>query len=269
VGFPVTAIASVRNPRVAAASQLQRGGLRDKQRRFLVEGRQTVLEALASGAPLVDLFVGPQLERPGSVLDEARTRRVPVHQATAPILEHLTSTVTPQGVVAVCEYLDLPLIDLPAEADLVVVLAEVRDPGNAGTILRSADAFGADAVVFSTASVDPYNPKTVRASAGSLFHLPIVRGATGEDVAREVRSRGLTLLATGARAERSVYDTDLTVPVALVFGNEAHGIGPGVRALVDGMIRVPIRRAESLNLAAAATVVLAEAARQRAARPRR
>lgn len=262
----MTAIASVHNPRVAAAAQLHRGGLRDQQRRFLVEGRQTVLEALASAAPLVDLFVGPQLDRPGALLDEARARGVPVRQATVAVLEHLTSTVTPQGVVGVCEYVDRPLADLPAGADLVVVLAEVRDPGNAGTILRSADAFGADAVVFSAASVDPYNPKTVRASAGSLFHLPIVRGATPEDVAKEARSRGLILLAAEARAERSVYDTDLTTPIALVFGNEAHGIGPEVRALVDGVVGVPIRRAESLNLAAAATVVLAEAARQRSAR---
>ena len=182
----------------------------------------------------MDLFVGPQLDRPGALLDEARARGVAVRQATVAVLEHLTSTVTPQGVVGVCEYVDRPLADLPAGADLVVVLAEVRDPGNAGTILRSADAFGADAVVFSAASVDPYNPKTVRASAGSLFHLPIVRGATPEDVAKEARSRGLILLAAEARAERSVYDTDLTTPIALVFGNEAHGIGPEVRALVDG-----------------------------------
>jgi TrmH family RNA methyltransferase len=252
---------------VASAFQLQRGGLRDQQRRFLVEGRQTVLEALSSGAPLVELFVGPQLERPDPVLEQARSRGVPVHEATGSVLEHLTSTVTPQGVVGVCAYLDQPLAELPAEASLVVVLAEVRDPGNAGTILRSADAFGADAVVFSAASVDAYNPKTVRASAGSLFHLPIVRGNPIPDLALQARARGLALLATEARAERSVYETDLTGPIALVFGNEAHGIGPEVRAAVDGVVRVPIRRAESLNLAAAATVVLAEAARQRTPRP--
>jgi TrmH family RNA methyltransferase len=180
------------------------------------------------------------------------------------VIAHLTSTVTPQGIVAVARFVDVAVSDLPEDLGLVPVLCSVRDPGNAGAILRGADASGASAVVFTSTSVDVYNSKTVRASAGSLFHLPVARDVPAPEAVRTLRDQGSQVLAAEADAPDSVYDLDLTLPTAVLFGNEAWGLDPEVRDLADGGVRVPIPgRAESLNLAAAAALVMFEAARQR------
>jgi tRNA(Leu) C34 or U34 (ribose-2'-O)-methylase TrmL len=166
--------------------------------------------------------------------------------------------------VAVATFLDVPL-EAVRDPRLVAVLCAVRDPGNAGTILRSADAAGADAVVFAGESVDVYNPKTVRASAGSVFHLPIVRGVPEPAAVEALRGAGLQILAADAQGEASLDDVDLSVPTAMLFGNEAWGLPPETAALADRTVRIPMRgRAESLNLAAAASLMLFEAARPRA-----
>jgi TrmH family RNA methyltransferase len=189
------------------------------------------------------------------------------------VMEDLAQTVTPQGLLAVCGFVDVPLAQVvsgiaatqPAPA-LVVLLANVRDPGNAGTVLRTADAAGARAVVFADASVDPYNGKCVRASAGSLFHLPVVAGARLEQAAGAMRQAGLRIIAADGRAGRSLDDPDvqarLSEPTAWMFGNEAWGLPPDLVALADEPVAVPIYgKAESLNLAAAAAVCLYASAR--------
>jgi TrmH family RNA methyltransferase len=147
---------------------------------------------------------------------------------------------------------------------VVPVLVEIRDPGNAGAILRSADAAGAAAVVFVGSSVDVHNPKVVRASAGSLFHLPVIRAPDLDEVIGRLVERGFRILAAAADGDVPVHQADLTGSVAILFGNEAHGLSERDRAQADATVRIPIRGgAESLNLAAAAAVVLFEAARQR------
>jgi TrmH family RNA methyltransferase len=184
----------------------------------------------------------------------------------------LAQTVTPQGLLAVCGFVDVPLAELAdAKPRLVTILANVRDPGNAGTVLRTADAAGSDGVVFADASVDPYNGKCVRASAGSLFHLPVVAGTRLPETVEALRAAGLRVVAADGRAGRGLDDPDavklLASPVAWLFGNEAWGLPPELLALADESIAVPIYgKAESLNLAAAAAVCLyATAAAQRAA----
>ena len=257
-------ITSPRNRQVAAAARLKKRGLREQDRRFLVEGAQAVGEALEAGT-VEALFLVPG-GRTAEVLPRARTAGVQAVEVSERVMAHLTSTVTPQGIVAVARFVDGPLEQLPADLRLVPVLCSVRDPGNAGTILRSADAAGASAVVFSSASVDPYNSKTVRASAGSLFHLPVVRHVSPEDAVATLRGRGLAVLAAAADGDRSLYEEDLSKPTAVLFGNEAWGFEGGVRGLADATIRVPIEGgAESLNLAAAAALVMFEALRQRTA----
>jgi RNA methyltransferase, TrmH family len=262
-------ITSIHNKRVAAAVRLKKRAMREKDRRFLVEGAQGVSEAFASKASVREVFVSPATgERFEPILEAARAAGVPVHQVNPDVMGHLTSTVTPQGVVAVAEFVDVPLGSIGHAAGLIPVLVEVRDPGNAGTILRSADASGADALVFTRSSVDAYNPKTVRASAGSLFHLPVVREVELDEAVEHLRARGFAVLAASAGGDRAVHDVDLSVPTAVLFGNEARGLPAHAQALADRSIRVPISgRTESLNLAAAATLVLFEAARQRAPRP--
>jgi TrmH family RNA methyltransferase len=175
--------------------------------------------------------------------------------------------VTPQGLLAVCRVLDVPLDALLApDTRLVAVLAHVRDPGNAGTVIRAADAAGAEGVVLTRASVDLYNGKCVRASAGSVFHLPITVGADVGEAVGVLRAAGLRVLAADGAGpdDLDVLDAagDLAGPTAWLFGNEAWGLSPELRELADAVVRVPIHgRAESLNLAAAAAVCLYASAR--------
>jgi RNA methyltransferase, TrmH family len=192
-----------------------------------------------------------------------------VHGVSGEVMAELAQTVTPQGLLAVCRFIDVPLAELiAARPRLVAVLANVRDPGNAGTVLRTADAAGAQGVIFTAASVDPYNSKCVRSSAGSLFHLPVVVGAPPAAAAAALRGAGLQLLAADGSADRVLdvggSDPWLAGPTAWLFGNEAWGLPADLLALADAAVAVPIYgRAESLNLAAAAAVCLyASAARQ-------
>jgi TrmH family RNA methyltransferase len=253
-------VTSTSNPAVKAARKLARAGGRSGAE-LLVEGPQAVRESLGH---LRRLFVaGAAVD--GELASAARAGAVDVVVVSESVLAALAGTVSPQGVVGVAE---LPGADLDTALDgarLVVVLWEVRDPGNAGTIIRTADAAGADAVVLTGHSVDPRNGKAVRASAGSLFHLPIVEEPDWQRVAGACRAHGLQLVAADAGGPAVHTALDLTAPTALVFGNEARGLDGKVRADCDLLARVPIHgRAESLNLAATVAVLTYEAARQRA-----
>jgi TrmH family RNA methyltransferase len=262
-----------RTPRVAAARRLTRRAARDETGDFLAEGPQAVREALAGVlagllAPPRELFAtAGALDRHPDLADLARRAGVPVSEVTARAAAALSETTSPQGLVAVCPALDVPLdTALAGRPALVAVLADVRDPGNAGTVLRSADAAGADAVVLAGGSVDPYNGKAVRASAGSLFHLPVVRGADLTAALAAARAAGLTVLAADGGGEDDLDQLAdsgvLGGRTAWLFGNEAWGLPAAVGALADRRVRIPISpRAESLNLAAAAAVCLFASAR--------
>lgn len=247
-----------RTPRVVAARKLLRRAGRDRAGRFLVEGAQAVREALAHGV-VHELFVTDEAAaRHPELLDGAG--RVTVVDARA--AASLSETVTPQGIVAVCELLDVPVADaLRGTPRLVAVCAGVADPGNAGTIVRVADAAGADAVLLAGDTVDPHNGKAVRASTGSVFHLPLARDRDTAAVLDACRAAGLTLLVADGGGELDLLDPAadpvLAGPVAWIFGGEAHGVPEAVAAAADHRVRVPIPgRAESLNLATAAAVCL-------------
>lgn len=256
-------ISSTKNPKVAAAVRLHKRALREQDRRFLVEGAQGVREALDERpAALEALFADDALHE---LVVRAREQGVDVVEAATPVLRRITSTVTPQGLVGVAPFVDIPLAAMPP-GGCVAVLHEVRDPGNAGTILRSADAAGATGVVFTSSSVDVYNAKTIRASAGSIFHLPVTREVITEDVIDALRATGHRIVAMDAHGSEPLYATDMGAPTAFVFGNEAHGLPQEIVRLADATVRVPhTGRAESLNLAAAATVCLFEWSRRHAA----
>lgn len=255
-------LTSLKNPRVAAAIRLKKRAFREEDRRFLVEGAQGVSEALAAGR-LETLFVIDPL---GEWALRASQAGVEVHHVGEDLMRRLTSTVTPQGLLGIAPFVDVGLDTLPAEGCLTI-LHEVRDPGNAGTVLRSADAAGGSGVVFTATSVDVYNTKTVRASAGSVFHLPVVRGADTAEAIGHASGLGYRVLAMDAQGAESLYAADLSGPVAFVFGNEAHGLPQDVVSLADATVRVPqVGAAESLNLAAAATVCLFDHARRRVGR---
>ncbi|OIV37947.1 RNA methyltransferase [Mangrovactinospora gilvigrisea] len=258
-----------RAERVAAARRLAKRASRGKERRFLAEGPQAVREAVAHRPGSVrEVFATPEAAaRHGELLDAARAAGAPVRLASQEVVDAICQTVTPQGVVAVCAFLDAEFEQvLASRPKLVAVLAHVRDPGNAGTVLRCADAAGADAVVLTDASVDPYNPKAVRASVGSLFHLPVVVGVPVERAVAELRAAGVRVVAADGCGDRDLdQELDegaLAAPTAWVFGNEAWGLPEETRALADAVVKVPIHGlAESLNLATAAAVCLYASAR--------
>ncbi len=261
--------AGAHSPRLKAARRLTKRAFRQRERAFLAEGPQAVAEAFHCGARVTDLFVTvPARSRHHDLVTAIAATGIPVHVVSGEVMDELAQTVTPQGLLAVCGFVDVPLAEVTGRgtARVVALLANVRDPGNAGTVLRTADAAGADAVVFADASVDPYNGKCVRASAGSLFHLPVVAGTRLEDAVAAMRAAGLRIVAADGRAGHSLDDPAvqdrLAGPTAWMFGNEAWGLPPELVALADEPVAVPIYgRAESLNLAAAAAVCLYASAR--------
>lgn len=259
---------SVRSPRLTAARRLLKRAFRSQARRFLAEGPQAVREALAVPGAVLELFTtAAAAARHADLLAAARAVGVPVTVLAEPAMASLAQTVTPQGLLAVCAFLDRPLEQiLSSRPRLVAVLAAVRDPGNAGTVVRTADAAGVDAVVLTDASVDVYNPKCVRASAGSLFHVPLALDARPAQLLPALRGAGLAVLAAdghGARDLDALIEAgELAGPTAWVFGNEAWGLPSELREAADEVVRVPIHgRAESLNLATAAAVCLYASAR--------
>jgi TrmH family RNA methyltransferase len=278
-------LTNVRSERVRSLHGLSRRVLRDRSGRFLVEGPQAVREALAEHRrrtsegmpPLVrELLVDAEAaERSAELVESAQAGGILVTVASTEVLAAVSDTVHPQGVVAVCGLLAVPMSQVAdRRPGLVALLSRVRDPGNAGTVVRVADAAGADAVVLTDESVDIHNPKTVRASAGSIFHLPISVGVPISDAVERLKAAGCTVLAADGRPDATDLDElvdaaeggtgPLCGPTAWLFGNEAWGLDDHDRSLADHVVRVPIHgAAESLNLATAAAVCLYASARVR------
>jgi TrmH family RNA methyltransferase len=256
-----------RSPRVRAVAKLANRSARSETGLFLLEGPQAVAEALTFRSELVvELFATPTaLERYTDIADAANEAEIEVEFVSEQVLESMADTVTPQGFVAVCRQFPTSVKDIfNAKPRLIAILEEVRDPGNAGTIIRAADAAGADAVILTGRSVDLYNPKVVRSSTGSIFHLPVAVEATLQDVRDRARAAGLQILAADIKGDDLLAaraDGALAEPTAWLFGNEARGLTDDDLALADRAISVPIYgQAESMNLATAASVCLYESA---------
>ncbi|MET0725710.1 MAG: RNA methyltransferase [Leifsonia sp.] len=256
-----------RSPRVRAVAKLAKKPARADSGLFLLEGPQAVAEALTFKPHLVvELYATPTaLERYTDIAQTAVDAGVDVEFVSEHVLEAMSDTVTPQGFVAVCHQFPTSVKDIFAAGPrLIAILEEVRDPGNAGTIVRAADAAGADAVILTGRSVDLYNPKVVRSSTGSIFHLPIAVDVELEDVRERARAAGLQILAADIKGEDLLAarkDGLLDAPTAWLFGNEARGLSDDKLALADRSVSVPIYgSAESMNLATAASVCLYESA---------
>ena len=240
---------------------LDRPSVRRREGVFVVEGPTLVGDALDAGAAIECLFVAPATREP--VVDRATSLGVPVFELAPGVLERVAGTVTPQPVLGVARVVDVELAEL-AGATLVVVCVDVRDPGNLGTVVRSAEAAGVGGIICCDGSVDLYNPKCVRASAGSLFHTPVVARGEPVKVLGTLGEWGLRRLGTRADGGQPHYRVDLTAPTALVLGNEAHGLPAPAAAQLDGWVTIPmVGRSESLNVGMAAAVLCFEAARQR------
>lgn len=251
---------------VRRAHRLRKRAYRRADGKFLAEGPQAVREALAAPGVVTEVFATGEFDRRHPQFRaEAQAAGVPWHLASGAVLAHLSDTVTPQGVVAVCTLLRTTLAEAVApHMGLGVLLAQVRDPGNVGTVIRVADAAGADGVVCSTGTADPWNAKTVRAAAGSSFHLPVAADVPLEDSFARARECGMAVLAADARGVGLFDAAELDRPTLWVLGNEAWGMPDELLDACDQVVAIPIYgRAESLNLATAAAVCLYASAQVR------
>lgn len=233
----------------------------------MLEGPRVVAGALDRGAPIEACYAAPGAEATcGALLDRLRACGVRVTRLGPGVLERVADASTPQPLLAVAPLVTCELDALSAGGPVVVAVA-VSDPGNAGALVRSAEASGASGVVFCDGSVDPHNPKAVRASAGAIFGVPVVEAGDPVEVLDALGEQGRRRLGTRARGGRPFDRVDLAGPCALVLGSEAHGLAPRVEAVLDDVVTIPMAPpAESLNVAVAASVLCFEAARQRRAR---
>ena len=250
---------------VRGVAKLNKKDARSETGLFLLEGPQGLKEALNRPRLIVELYATEDaVARYSDLFERAQAARIELQLVTEQVLKVMTDTATPQGILAVCEQLHVTLEDVIAiKPQLIALLANIRDPGNAGTVLRAADAAGADAVIFSDNSVDVYNPKVVRSTTGSLFHLPVVIGASITETISTLQAAGLQAFAAdgGGRSLTELAPGTLAKPTVWVFGNEAWGFEPETLQAVDETVGLPIYgAAESLNLATAASVCLYESA---------
>ena len=250
---------TIRSAKVKYASRLATRAFRSEHREFLAEGPQAVREALQVPGAVLEIFATaeaaerhPELTRDAIITDDK-------------VLKAIADTVQPQGIIARCRFVDTSLDDILASpVRLVVICADIRDPGNAGTVVRCADAAGADAVIFTGNSVDPFNPKAVRASVGSVFHVPLAIEQDTAAVGARIKAAGMTVLAADGGGDLDLFEDEaaLAAPGAWLMGNEAWGLPADVSALADHIVSIPIfGKAESLNLATAAAVCLYASAR--------
>ncbi|MEW2482528.1 RNA methyltransferase [Mycobacterium sp. NPDC049093] len=243
---------------MAAAVKLQRHVGRRRAARFLAEGPNLVEAALRRGLVSEVFATEAAMDRFGDLL-----AAVPVQLVTERAAKALSDTVTPVGLVAVCRLPEVSLDDvLAAEPRLIAVPVQISEPGNAGTLIRAADAMGADAVVLAGNSVDPYNSKCLRASAGSIFSLPVIGEPDEAATVAQLQAAGMQVLATTIDGEVSLDDVDLTGPTAWLFGPEAHGLPTELAVAADHRVHIPMPgHSESLNIASAASICLYQSAR--------
>lgn len=237
---------------------MSRRSERSERRLFLAEGRNAVEAALEAGV-VVEVFALPHRHHLLPTIPDG----VPLTYVDERAVKALSDSVTPAGVVALCRFVDVP-VEHALVGGYVALCAHVSDPGNAGTVIRCADASGAGGVVLAGTSVDLYNAKTIRASAGSAFHVPVAMGEDPAEVVSAARQAGYQVLSTEADGDLDLYDADevLARPTVWLLGNEAHGLPSELAALADHRVRIPIYgRAESLNLSTAAALCLYASAR--------
>jgi TrmH family RNA methyltransferase len=244
----------------------RRRSARSDEGAFVVDGPILLGDALDAGVVVDEVVATPAC--PQTLLDRAAAAGAVVHRARETDLGRVVDAVTPQGVAAVARFEDRDAADLAAIAPgLTLVLVGVSDPGNAGTLMRSAEAAGAGAVLFCDGSVDPYGPKCVRSSAGAVFRLAVSRDGDAGLALGALARAGVGTVATLARGAMPYDQADLAGPVAIVLGSEAHGLPASVAAAVDAAVTIPMQgRAESLNVAMAGTILCFESLRQRRAR---
>ncbi len=258
-------ITSRRNARILEARKLKRRLHREEKGRFLLEGVRGIEDALSTGARIYEVLISPYLFRNArgrTLYERLVAAGIELYGVTEEILGYVADTDTPQGAVAI---VGIPDSDLCLHGSPLVVLAdEIRDPGNLGTLIRSADAFGLSGMILSGDVVDPFNSKCVRATMGSIFRVPLVSFKRAEDSIKFLKGHEFSVLAADIRADTTCYDYDFRGKCGILVGSEAHGLTCEILKLCDQTVRIPmIGDAESLNAGVAGSILMYEAYRQR------
>jgi len=241
---------------------------RKKEGKFILEGTRAVEEALAADWPVEAIFYTRQAaagEKVRHILAKAKARRINRQEISPVLCWGLADTETPSGIMALVKRFDYQLKDIFQNQPSLLVLADgIQDPGNLGTIIRSTDAAGAQGVIITKGTVDLYNPKVIRATMGSFFHLPVVMAGTLEELRDFMATFNLQLIAGQQKSPKLIKAVNLTLPTVLAVGNEAYGLSPEVLNLANHAVSIPMPgKAESLNAAIAISIMLYETIRQR------
>ena len=265
-------ITSSSNTTIKDIKGLKRKRERWNKKLYLIEGVKIVDEYIKwVGVPQYILFSEELFDVTGGeeLFKEIETCHSDLIKIPYNLLKELTDTENPQGVLSVVNIFDSKLEELlKGENKFIIILDELQDPGNVGTIIRTADAFGASGVVLTNNCVDVYNPKVVRATMGSLFHIPIVYADNKIKLINSFKNKGITIYSTSLEGESYIHETDLTKNIAIIIGNEANGVSNEMIKISDSLIKIPMYgKAESLNAAVATSVVMYEVARQRVNNP--
>lgn len=257
-------ITSVNNALVKATAELKQKKYRQERQLFLAEGLRTVEEAIGSNTVIQLFYTAIEDERTRAVLETAAEKGLELYCVSENVIKKISDTDSPQGIVAVCKMQNMKLENLFAKGEMLLVLDRVGDPGNVGTMLRTADAAGIGGIVLLKGCVDIYAPKTVRSTMGSLFHIPVFAGADEALFIKAAKRAGYELLVTTLEGADNLYKADLRGRIAFVMGNEANGVTSTLLQEADKRVYIPMQgRAESLNVAIAAGVVMFEALRRR------
>ena len=260
-------ITSTSNPEIKEALDIKNKRSKYKHAVFIIEGPHLVETALASGNKINTVFFTDSFrtKKDGqNILRETAKKTDEIFEVTGQIMNKLADTEIPQGIIATVSYAIKNLEEIRFKSvPLIVAVDGVQEPGNLGTIIRTSDAAGADAVVILKGACDAFMQKTIRATAGSIFNIPIIYPGTDKFL-EWLKSNGITLIATALDSGKSIFDSDLKKPIAFVFGNEAHGVSSEIKSKADLILKIPIYgKADSLNVSASAAVSLYEAVRQR------
>ena len=256
-------LTGLQNPLVKAAAELKQKKYRQQRGEFLAEGLRTVEEAVAFKAAQQIFYTATEDERTLQLLEQAAYMQLKLTCVSEAVMKKMADTETPQGIIAVCRMQEQPLEQLLASGKLLLVLDRVGDPGNIGTMLRTADAAGVGGIILLKGTADIYAPKTVRSSMGSLFHVPVLSGVAEQEFIDNAKKAGYQLLVTALDGADNLYQADLKGRLAFVMGNEAGGVSASLLQQADKRVFIPMRgKAESLNVAMAAGIVMFEAMRR-------
>ena len=257
-------VTGLQNPVVKAAAELKQKKYRTQNGLYLAEGLRTAEEAVAYRAVETLFYVATDDERTMRLLEDAAAQNIKLVCVSENVMKKIADTETPQGIIAVCKMRPPKLENLLASGKMLLVLDRVGDPGNIGTMLRTADAAGIGGLVLLKGCADIYAPKTVRSSMGSLFHIPVLSGVSEQEFVSAAKKAGYDLLVTCLDGADNLYKADLSGRIAFVMGNEAGGVSESLLEKADKRVYIPMAgRAESLNVAMAAGIVMFEALRRK------